>query len=96
MIEATTVVRGIDGARTHELDGQAVVLDVTRNVLHLLNPTATALWARLDGTTTVEGLAAELAAEFGAPLELVLTDVINALEQMGREGLIAGAPERSQ
>jgi hypothetical protein len=96
MIEATTVVRGIDGARTHELDGQAVVLDVTRNVLHLLNPTATALWARLDGTTTVEGLAAELADEFGAPREVVLNDVIRALGQMAGEGLLAQAPERSQ
>jgi len=56
-----------------ELDGEVVVYD--DGVLHKLDPIATVVWKALDGVTTLDELADELAEVYGADREQVLADV---------------------
>jgi hypothetical protein len=77
-------------AYTVELDGEAVVLDEEQNRLHLLNHTATLLWACLDGTGTLAEIAADVAATVGMPVTQIMDDVVALARTLGAEGLLAG------
>ena len=74
---------------------EAAVYDRRKNKLHRLDPIATAVWSRLDGTTSTADLAASLARDFGAPAGRVSHDVVALLETLMGEGLVVSsdAPE---
>lgn len=77
-------------AYTVELDGEAVVLDEEQNRLHLLNRTATLVWACCDGSGTVAEIAADLAESAGVPTERVTAEVVALVRTLGAEGLLDG------
>ena len=74
-----------------ELDGEAVVFDEGSCDLHYLNPTATVVFGLCDGTGTIEELAADIAAAFGADEAQVRADVAAVVEDFGRSGFLADA-----
>ena len=67
------------------LDDQAVLYDVGSARPVLLNITASAVWAELDGRRTVGQIADDLARRFGADPTTVAADVLAALTSF--EGL---------
>ncbi len=67
---------------------EAAVYDRRNNKLHRLDPIATVVWSRLDGTTSTADLAASLAEDFGAPAGQVSHDVVALLETLVGEGLV--------
>ena len=71
-----------------ELDGEAVVFDERTCDLHYLNPTATVVFGLCDGTGTVDELAADIAAAFGADGAQVKRDVAAVVEDFGRSGFL--------
>lgn len=73
-----------------EIDSEAVLLDEAENRLHHLNPTATLVWACLDGHASIAEIATDLSAELGAPYDSVLADTIAAVGMFGDEGLLIG------
>ncbi|MGH9073406.1 MAG: HPr-rel-A system PqqD family peptide chaperone, partial [Acidimicrobiales bacterium] len=73
-----------------ELDGEGVLYDEEAGASHLLNATATAVWSCLDGSGTLDEIAAELADAFGADAQTVRHDVIALVQQFGRQGLLVG------
>ena len=75
---------------TVELDGEAVVLDETEQRLHLLNHSASLLWAVFDGHATVGELAAEIATELSLPADTVLDDARRVVRDLADEGLLDG------
>jgi PqqD family protein of HPr-rel-A system len=67
-----------------ELDGEAVVYDPETMDVHRLNPTATVILGLLDGSTTVDELAADVSAVFDRPEEEVreqLEELVNELDR---------------
>jgi hypothetical protein len=74
-----------------ELDGELVLLEPARGGLHVLNPTAAAVWRCLDGEVTLVALADDLAAAFDADPATVRADVLALVDRLARDGLLAGA-----
>jgi hypothetical protein len=76
-----------------DIDGEIVLYDDVRGVLHRLNPTASALWQCLDGTGTLGEIAADMADVFQVDDDQVLADVLAAAHEFGRQGLLLGVGE---
>jgi PqqD family protein of HPr-rel-A system len=73
-----------------ELEGETVIYDVASGVSHLLNATVTAVWRGMDGDTTLDELAVDLAAAYGATETQVRDDVIAHVRRLGGHGLLRG------
>jgi PqqD family protein of HPr-rel-A system len=79
-----------------EIDGEMVLLDTSSGALHVLNPTAAAVWAELDGERGVDRIVADLSAVADADSDRVREDVIRFLGELERAGLVArAAPSES-
>jgi PqqD family protein of HPr-rel-A system len=59
--------------------------------LHLLNPSAMAIWELCDGETTVEEMAVAVAELTGASTDAAESDVSAALAQLQNAGLVTPA-----
>jgi coenzyme PQQ synthesis protein D (PqqD) len=73
-----------------ELDGEIVLYDETTGGLHLLDSVASVVWARLDGTATLDGLAADLGQSFATDTGRVRGDLVAFARQLGRQHLLEG------
>lgn len=73
-----------------ELDGEVVLYDESSQSIHRLNPTASIVWACLDGAATVGELIDDIAATFNVTAEDVAADVLDLARQLGRLGLLDG------
>jgi hypothetical protein len=82
--EAHPAVAGV------ELDGEAVLYHEVDNTVHVLSPTATIVWNLLDGVSPVAEIVTDLAAVFEVSEERMLEDVLQALREFGRQGLLEG------
>ncbi len=79
------------GVHGVELDGETVLYDRRRRRLHLLNPSATVIWAALDGSLTGEQLVSELSQAFGVRFQTMHDHVTEVLATLREEGLIRAA-----
>lgn len=73
---------------------ETVVYDCEHDVLHLLDPVASAIWDNLAEVTTVAELAGRLAESFDAPAPQVLRDVRAFVARLERIHLLE-PPERA-
>jgi hypothetical protein len=73
-----------------ELDGESVLYDESTQAMHVLNPTATVVWACCDGSATVDELVGELAEAYGVERSVLEHDVLELVRQFGHQGLLAG------
>ena len=64
------------------VEGEAVVLDRREGLIHQLNHTATYIWERCDGTSTVAAIAAHLAETFDVASERAVQDVAQVVQQL--------------
>ena len=65
------------------------ILDAAQNVLHILNPTAAAVWVLCDGCHSEAEIAAELCEAFApAEPEAVRSDVAAAVASFRDKGLL--------
>jgi len=71
------------------VDGEAVLYDAELTRPVLLNSTAAAVWAALDGRRTVAEIAARLAVRFGAEPQQVAADVAAAIVKFDELGLLS-------
>ena len=71
-----------------ELDGEVVLYHEGANTVHVLNPTATIVWLCLDGSADLNEICEDLAAVFELDEERVRADVIAAVREFGRQGLL--------
>ena len=74
-----------------EIDGEVVVMDLTRGDFFSLTSTAAAAWQLIDGTRTRASLIAALAQDYGAASETIAAEVDTFLDQLGAARLIDGA-----
>lgn len=73
-----------------ELDDEVVLFDEDSGRLHTLDSVASVVWACLDGTQAVAGIAVELAEVFGADPTVVEADVLRLVRELGAQGLLRG------
>jgi HprK-related kinase A len=78
-----------------ELDGRAVLYDQTDARVHVLNPSAAAVWSCLDGHVTIGDLARELAEVYDEPVQRVDREIIDLVRQLESEGLITSTGSSS-
>jgi PqqD family protein of HPr-rel-A system len=71
-----------------EIDSESVLYDARNGSLHLLNSSASAVWWSIDGTSSVDELAAGLAERFGASHELMRSDLLTLLGVLAEEQLV--------
>ena len=74
-----------------EIDGEAVVYDPANGSLHHLNATATVIATLLDGSTTIRGVAEELADAYDLPAQEVEPNVRTLIRQLRKLELLEGA-----
>jgi len=89
-IDLTSTVAPTDTLSTVELDGETVIYDDSNGSIHLLDPIATVVWSVLDGTSSLEEIAADLAEAFGADPAQVRSDIVTLVRNLGHSGLLAG------
>lgn len=76
----------------HEItEGQAVLINLNTGVLFSLNATGTFLWERLDGRTSLDAIAADLAAVYDIESSVTGPDVLELANELLKEGLIQAA-----
>ena len=71
------------------LGEEFAILDPGGQVVHVLNPTAAAVWVLCDGTLDLDGIAAEVASAFAIPdPERIRADVTDAVATFAERGLL--------
>ena len=73
-----------------ELDGEAVVLAEGLGGAHFLDELATLVWNTFDGSSSLDELAVDFAAVFGADPEVVRKDIVTLTQGIGSAGLLVG------
>lgn len=76
---------------TAAFDGETVLYDAIACRPVLLNVSAAAVWAALDGDRTVAEIVVVVAAAFGAEPEAVRSDVGATISEFAALGLLAGS-----
>ena len=71
-----------------ELDDGCVLYDAAHEKVHSLNVTAGAIWCLLDGSRSLDSVAAEISAQSDADPETVLNDVVRSAGEFARQGLL--------
>jgi len=71
-----------------EIDDELLVADFSDSQLHVLNPTAAAVWEMCDGQRTAEEIADLLAEHFGLSPEQVRQDIAKIIGEFREKGLI--------
>jgi hypothetical protein len=79
-----------------EIDGELIIVPIASGIgdmedeLYTLNETGRAIWRRLDGTASLGRIAADLSAEYSAPIADIERDVLGlATELVRRKMLLA-------
>jgi len=70
------------------VDGEVVVLDRQSDLIHQLNHTASYIWGRCDGQSTVAEIANQLAAAFQVDADTAVQDVATTIRQLHSIGLL--------
>mgnify|MGYP001598327149 CR=1 FL=1 len=73
-----------------EMDGKALVITPQKSSVHELNPTATFVWKKIDGATSVRTIIESLCEDFDVTSEQATTDVVGLISEMKEKGLLIG------
>jgi hypothetical protein len=73
---------------THQLEGELVIYDPDRDVVHNLNPTARVVWDNCDGHQDVAAIAGKITSRFSITNKRAKADVEQTLQQFKELGLI--------
>jgi hypothetical protein len=74
--------------RARVFEGELVILDRERQLVHQLNQTASYIWHRCDGEHTVAAIATDVARDFDVDREAADRDVARAVRQLEAAGLV--------
>lgn len=80
-------LRRVKGIAWRIIEDEAVLVDVHRDEVLHLNPTASYLWSMLDGKTSLEDIASRMTAEFEVEKEQALRDVIDFASRLLEKGV---------
>jgi peroxiredoxin len=89
-IDATFVPVARADVTIGERDGETVLVDRASGAVHLLNPTAAIVWQCLDGSGTIDEIAADIADVFEQDASDVGGTVVEVVRRFGSQGLLVG------
>ena len=87
-----------DDVVAREIEGELIIVPLVAGIgdmedeLFSLNDTGKDIWRRLDGKTTLAGVANALAAEYGAQPGEIERDVIGLVEELTRRRMLVVKP----
>ncbi len=67
---------------------EAILIHLQSGVYYSLNEVGTAFWQLLDGQHTLEDCAGKIAAEYSAPTDVIVADLIELADDLAKEGLV--------
>ena len=83
-----------------EIEGELIIVPLAAGIgdtddeLYTMNETGKALWARLDGKTTLREIARGLAEEYEAPPGEIEEDVRGLMTELMRRKMVVVQPDR--
>lgn len=83
-----------DDVVSREIEGELVIVPIASGIgdmedeLYTLNITGRAIWQRLDGQWTLSDVAAGIAVEFDAPIDVICRDVLGFVEELARRKIL--------
>lgn len=80
-------LRRVDGIAWRIIEGEAVLVNVRKDEVLHLNPTASFLWSCLDSGKTLAVIAAEMSGEFEVTEEEALADILEFAELLLQQGV---------
>ena len=72
----------------YQVEDELTLYDHEAQVVHILNPTAAAVWRLADGTLKAADIVSELAEIYGLKADVVEEDVQEIMEQFREAGLL--------
>lgn len=69
--------------------GEAVIITPAENMVRMLNPVGSRVWELVDGTHTVEEIAAALTQEFDVELAQARGSATAFVDELAAKGLLA-------
>jgi pyrroloquinoline quinone biosynthesis protein D len=75
-------------AEAAQVGDELVLLDPAGSTLRGLNETGARVWELVDGTRAIRAIAETIAAEYSAPVDEVLADVMTFLSQLADRALV--------
>jgi hypothetical protein len=76
------------GLQARVVDDEMVVLDIASGHVHHLNRTASFMWSRFDGNSSLAQLAEAVAQQFEVDPAVALRDVTEMAERLMHSGLL--------
>ncbi len=87
-MEPTTRLQRSPNATFQIVADEAILIHLQSGVYYSLNEVGTAFWNLLDGQRTLDECAVQIAAEYNAPAEEVLSDLVELAGELQAEGLV--------
>jgi hypothetical protein len=78
------------------IDGEAVIIVPSEQMVNVLNPVGSRIWDLADGRKTVGEIAELLTREFDVPYETALKDVIEFTGDLAEKNVIGFAGEEKK
>lgn len=88
-----SVLRRASGIAWRLIEGEAVLVDVRKDEVAHLNPTASFLWSRLDGERDLRDIAREMTSRYEVDEETALADLVDFAVQLLQQGLVEEVDE---
>lgn len=82
-----------EGIRLRDGETRSLLIDPDRDVTHVLNPSARAIWELCDGTTTIDELVGAICQVFSVTHSEALRDVAAVLADLEAAGLVEWSPD---
>jgi hypothetical protein len=67
---------------------EAILIHLQTGVYYSLNEVGTVFWQLLDGQRSLQDCAAQIAAQYDAPPEVILSDLDELAGELMKEGLV--------
>ena len=93
-LSSTTVVARTDGFIEAEVDGEVVVLSIERGTCYGLNRVGSRIWSLISRPSPVHDLCTTLLREYKVEPDVCEREVLDLLEELRGEGLIATVEEK--
>ena len=70
------------------VDNETIVLDRQQGLIHQFNSTASYIWERCDGQSTIADLVQQFMKEFSIPFDTAETDIRRVVAQLEKLNLL--------
>jgi hypothetical protein len=93
-LASTTVVARTNGFIDAEVDDEIVALSIERGTCYGLNRVGSRIWKLLGKPSRIDDLCAKLLTEYAVDPDVCEREVLDLLEDLRAEGLIAAVEEK--